>query len=78
LTALILTFLGIEACNTYSIIDKPTVGLIYLNNKEEKKIMDVVDISKFGDATLEKVLKEVKLKIFETEFDSHELNPLYT
>ncbi|GJZ50532.1 hypothetical protein Tco_0604722 [Tanacetum coccineum] len=40
---------------------------IYLNNKEEKKIMDVVDISKFGDATLEKVLKEVKLKIFETD-----------
>ncbi|GJX53319.1 hypothetical protein Tco_0281688 [Tanacetum coccineum] len=69
LTALILTFLGIEACNTYSIIDKPTVGLIYLNNKEEKKIMDVVDISKFCDATLEKVLKEVKLKIFETEFN---------
>ncbi|GJX18028.1 hypothetical protein Tco_0218860 [Tanacetum coccineum] len=51
-----------------SIKDKPTVGLIYLNNKEEKMIMDLVDISKFYDATLEKVLKEVKLKIFETKF----------
>ncbi|GKE62295.1 hypothetical protein Tco_1512662 [Tanacetum coccineum] len=60
LTAPTLTFPSIE--------DKPTVGLIYLNNKEEKMIMDLVDISKFYDATLEKVLKEVKLKIFETEF----------
>ncbi|GJV36910.1 hypothetical protein Tco_1409387 [Tanacetum coccineum] len=36
-----LTFLGIEACNPFSIVDKPTVGLIYLNNKEEKRIMDL-------------------------------------
>nr|GEX13715.1 hypothetical protein [Tanacetum cinerariifolium] len=35
---------------------------------EEKKVMDLVKIVKFCDATLEKVLKEVKLKIFETEF----------
>ncbi|GKB37089.1 hypothetical protein Tco_0882031 [Tanacetum coccineum] len=68
LTALTLTFPGIEAFNPYSIVDEPSVGLIYLNNKEEKRIMDLVDISKFYDATLEKVLKEVKLKIFETEF----------
>nr|GEW37013.1 uncharacterized mitochondrial protein AtMg00810-like [Tanacetum cinerariifolium] len=36
--------------------------------KEEKRVMDLVEIVKFCDATLEKVLKEVKLKIFETEF----------
>ncbi|GJX63396.1 hypothetical protein Tco_0296296 [Tanacetum coccineum] len=68
LTALTLTFPGIDACNPYSIVDEPSIGLIYLNNKEEKRVMDLVDISKFCDATLEKVLKEVKLKIFETEF----------
>ncbi|GJT39278.1 hypothetical protein Tco_0939143 [Tanacetum coccineum] len=68
LTAPTLTFSGIEACNPYSIVDKPIVDLIYLNNKEEKRIMDLVDIAKFCDATLEKVLNEVKLKIFETEF----------
>nr|GEV39363.1 hypothetical protein [Tanacetum cinerariifolium] len=39
--------------------------------KEEKMIMDLVDISKFCYATLEKVLKEVKLKIFETEFKTN-------
>ncbi|GJS70673.1 hypothetical protein Tco_0703514 [Tanacetum coccineum] len=68
LTAPILSFPGIEACNTYSIIDKTYAGLVYLNNKEEKRVIDLVDIPKFCDATMEKVLKEVKLNIFETEF----------
>ncbi|GKA42232.1 hypothetical protein Tco_0734892, partial [Tanacetum coccineum] len=49
-------------------IYEQSVGLIYLNNKEEESIIDLVDIPKFCDGTLEKVLKEVKLKIFETEF----------
>ncbi|GJZ81191.1 hypothetical protein Tco_0646185, partial [Tanacetum coccineum] len=57
----------IEACDPYSIVDEPSVGLIYLNIKEEKRIIDLVDISKFCDATREKVLKEVKLK---TEFQT--------
>ncbi|GJZ14549.1 hypothetical protein Tco_0550226, partial [Tanacetum coccineum] len=52
----------------YSILDKPTTGLINLNNKEEKRVMNLVDIVKFCDAMLERVLKQVKLKIFETEF----------
>nr|GFA55114.1 hypothetical protein [Tanacetum cinerariifolium] len=43
-------------------------SLIYLNIKEEKRVIDLVDIPKFCDATLEKVLKELKLKIFVTEF----------
>ncbi|GJV36871.1 hypothetical protein Tco_1409348 [Tanacetum coccineum] len=61
-------FLGIEARDPYSIMDKPTIGLIYLNNKNEKRVMYLIDISKFCDATLERVLNEVKLRIFETEF----------
>ncbi|GJQ90076.1 hypothetical protein Tco_0001215 [Tanacetum coccineum] len=68
LTAPTLTFPRIESCNPYSIINKPTFSLIYLNNKEEKRIIDLVNIAKFYDATLEKVLKEVKLNIFKTEF----------
>ncbi|GJZ38862.1 hypothetical protein Tco_0585425 [Tanacetum coccineum] len=68
LTAPTLIYPGIEACNPYSIIDKQTTGLIYLNNKEEKRVMNLVEIVKFCDDTLERVLKEVKLKIFETEF----------
>nr|GEU51402.1 hypothetical protein [Tanacetum cinerariifolium] len=37
-------------------------------NRWEKRFMDLVEIVKFCDVTLEKVLKEVKLKIFKTEF----------
>ncbi|GKA26381.1 hypothetical protein Tco_1258631 [Tanacetum coccineum] len=48
-------------------VDKPSIGLIYLNNKDEKRVMYLTEIVKFCDATLEKVLKEVKLKIFQSE-----------
>ncbi|GJX57664.1 hypothetical protein Tco_0287561 [Tanacetum coccineum] len=68
LTAPTLIFYGIEARDPYSIIDVPRVGLIYLNNKEKKRVSKLAEIVKFCDATLERVLKEVKLKIFETEF----------
>ncbi|GJR01777.1 hypothetical protein Tco_0524761 [Tanacetum coccineum] len=67
LTASTLTFPGIEAHEPYSIFDKLTTGLIYLNNKDEKRVMYLVEIVKFCDATLEKVLKEVKLKIFQSK-----------
>nr|GEU37469.1 hypothetical protein [Tanacetum cinerariifolium] len=67
LTASTLTFPGIEAHEPYSIVDKPTTGLIYLNNQDEKRVTYLMDIVKFCDATLEKVLKEVKLKIFQSE-----------
>ncbi|GJR98296.1 hypothetical protein Tco_0270470 [Tanacetum coccineum] len=67
LTAPTLTFPGIEAYEPYSIVDKPNTGLIYLNSKDEKRVMYLVEIVKFCDATLEKVLKEVKLKIFQSE-----------
>ncbi|GJT38884.1 hypothetical protein Tco_0938749 [Tanacetum coccineum] len=62
------TFLDIKACDPFSIVHKPTTGLIYLNSKKEKRFMDLEELSKFCDATLEKVLKEVKLKIFKIEF----------
>ncbi|GJZ22127.1 hypothetical protein Tco_0559166 [Tanacetum coccineum] len=32
-----LTFLGIEEYEQYSIVDKPTTDLIYLNSKDEKR-----------------------------------------
>nr|GEX34639.1 hypothetical protein [Tanacetum cinerariifolium] len=63
----ILTFPGIEAHEQYSIVYKPSTGLIYLNNKYKKWVMYLMEIVKFYDATLEKVLKEVKLKIFQSE-----------
>ncbi|GJU23399.1 hypothetical protein Tco_1156741 [Tanacetum coccineum] len=68
LTAPMLTFPDIKACDPYFIVDKPSIGLIYLNIKNEKRVMYFVEIVKFCDAMLERVLNEVKLKIFETEF----------
>ncbi|GJW44229.1 hypothetical protein Tco_0073028, partial [Tanacetum coccineum] len=67
LTTPTLTFPGIEAHEPYLIVDKTTTGLIYLNSKDEKRVMYLMEIVKFYDATLEKVLKEVKLKIFQSE-----------
>ncbi|GJS28909.1 hypothetical protein Tco_0489529 [Tanacetum coccineum] len=74
LTAPTLIFPGIKASDPYSIVDEPRLCLIYLNNKKEKRVMDLVEIVRFCDATLERVLKEVKLKIFETYIDP---NPVY-
>ncbi|GJT87585.1 hypothetical protein Tco_1069302 [Tanacetum coccineum] len=54
LTAPTLTFPGIEEHEPYLIIDKTTTCLIYLNNKNEKLVMYLVEIVKFCDATLEK------------------------
>ncbi|GJW62244.1 hypothetical protein Tco_0111579 [Tanacetum coccineum] len=67
LTAPTLTFSGIEAHEPYSIVDKATTGLIYLNRKDEKRVTYLMEIVKLCDATMEKVLKEVKLKIFQSE-----------
>ncbi|GJZ79398.1 hypothetical protein Tco_0644235 [Tanacetum coccineum] len=49
LTAPTLTFPGIEEYEPYSIVDKPTTGLIYLNSKDEKRVMYLVEIVKFCD-----------------------------
>ncbi|GKD92048.1 hypothetical protein Tco_1371885 [Tanacetum coccineum] len=68
LTAPTLTVHGIEKLNLYSIVDEPFVGIIYENNKKERRIMNLTEIPKFYDATLEKVLKEVSLKIVESRY----------
>nr|GEW76099.1 hypothetical protein [Tanacetum cinerariifolium] len=59
-----LTIPGIKTRNPYTIKDEPDKGLIYLNSKEENRVMCLVEIAKFCDATLKRVLKEVKLRIF--------------
>nr|GEU95635.1 hypothetical protein [Tanacetum cinerariifolium] len=46
---------------------KLSICLIYLNNKDEKKVMYLTKIVKLYDTMLERVLKEVKLKIFKSK-----------
>ncbi|GKD13593.1 hypothetical protein Tco_1198000 [Tanacetum coccineum] len=59
LNAPTLIFPGIEECNPFSIVDKLTMGLIYLNSKEEKRVMYLIVLSKFCDATLEKAVVRI-------------------
>ncbi|GJX89635.1 retrovirus-related pol polyprotein from transposon TNT 1-94 [Tanacetum coccineum] len=59
----LITFIRKHA--PYTIVDEPRMGLIYLNSKDEKRVMYLEEIVKFCDATLEKVLNEVKLRMFE-------------
>ncbi|GJT45508.1 hypothetical protein Tco_0954223 [Tanacetum coccineum] len=66
LTAPILTLPGIKEHAPYSIVKEPQTCLIYLNGQDEKRVMYLVEIVKFCDATLEKVLNEVKLRMFES------------
>ncbi|GKB40810.1 hypothetical protein Tco_0885752 [Tanacetum coccineum] len=68
LTAPTIKFPGIKEHAPYSIVDEPQMGLIYLNSKDEKRVMYLEEIVKFCYATLEKVLKEVKLRMFESQF----------
>ncbi|GJS03795.1 putative ribonuclease H-like domain-containing protein [Tanacetum coccineum] len=68
LTTPTFTFPGIKEHVSYSIVDKPQIGLIYLNSKDEKRVMYLVEIVKLCDATLEKVLNEVNLRMFKSKF----------
>ncbi|GJZ46724.1 hypothetical protein Tco_0600556 [Tanacetum coccineum] len=51
-----------------TIVDTHKLGLTYLYSKYEKRVMYLEEIVKFCDATLEKVLNEVKLRMFESKF----------
>ncbi|GJU61861.1 hypothetical protein Tco_1243696 [Tanacetum coccineum] len=55
--------LGIKSYQIKINLTAPTLTFL-----EEKRIRDLIDIPKFCDETLEKVLNELNLKIFEIEF----------
>ncbi|GJX45400.1 retrovirus-related pol polyprotein from transposon TNT 1-94 [Tanacetum coccineum] len=60
LTAPTITFLGIKKYKVFSIISKPVYGIIYKNNKKEKRVRRHQEVHKFCDATLKRVLKGLK------------------
>ncbi|GJV12593.1 hypothetical protein Tco_1354134 [Tanacetum coccineum] len=60
LTALTITFLGIENYKMFSIISKLVYGIINKNNKKEKRVMRHQEVHKFCDATLKRVLEGLK------------------
>ncbi|GJY40165.1 hypothetical protein Tco_0427435 [Tanacetum coccineum] len=60
LTAPTMTFPIIEDHEMFSIIYEPVHGIIYKNNKKEKRVMRHSEIHKFCDATLNRVLEGLK------------------
>ncbi|GJU75262.1 hypothetical protein Tco_1272332 [Tanacetum coccineum] len=54
---------SIKNLEPYSIITDPFIGVVY-ENKKERRVMDIREIPKFCDATLEKVVKEVSTIFF--------------
>ncbi|GJZ42570.1 hypothetical protein Tco_0589825 [Tanacetum coccineum] len=61
LTAPTLTILGIEKLALYFVVTEPSVGIVYVKSEKKRRIMSLTEISKFCDATLERVRKEVSL-----------------
>ncbi|GKC47821.1 hypothetical protein Tco_1065543 [Tanacetum coccineum] len=57
LTALTITFPGIEEYKLFNIVSKLVRGMIYENSKKEKRVMVHKEIHKFCDATLKRVLE---------------------
>ncbi|GJS46576.1 hypothetical protein Tco_0596697 [Tanacetum coccineum] len=60
LTQPIITFLGIEEYDVFSIVYEPVHGIIYTNSKKEKRVMRHSEIHKFCDATLRRTLEGLK------------------
>ncbi|GKB29902.1 hypothetical protein Tco_0869303, partial [Tanacetum coccineum] len=60
LTAPTITFPGIKKHKMFSIVSEPVYGIIYKNNKKEKRVMRHQEIHKFCDATLKRVLEALK------------------
>ncbi|GKE14164.1 hypothetical protein Tco_1421741 [Tanacetum coccineum] len=60
LAAPIITFPGIEEYELFTISSESVIGMIYENNKKEKRVMIPKEIHKFCDATLKRVLKRMK------------------
>ncbi|GJX13620.1 hypothetical protein Tco_0205378 [Tanacetum coccineum] len=51
---------SIEALEPYTIIIDPFIGNVYENNKKEMRVKNINQLSKFCDATLNRVLKKVE------------------
>ncbi|GKE11265.1 hypothetical protein Tco_1414816 [Tanacetum coccineum] len=60
LTAPTITFPDIEKYKVFSNVSKPLYGIIYKNNKKEKRVMRHQEVHTFCDATLKRVLEGLK------------------
>ncbi|GJU62504.1 hypothetical protein Tco_1244339 [Tanacetum coccineum] len=59
-TTLTITFPVIEKYKMFFIVSEQVYGIIYKNNKKEKRVMRHQEVHKFCDATLKKILGRIK------------------
>ncbi|GKE24198.1 hypothetical protein Tco_1435710 [Tanacetum coccineum] len=69
LTAPTISFPRIKKHKMFSIIYEPVHGIIYKNNKKEKRVMRHSEIHKFCDATLNRVLECLKSYNNDVKYD---------
>ncbi|GKB40056.1 hypothetical protein Tco_0884998 [Tanacetum coccineum] len=60
LTAPTITFSGIEEYELFTITSELVIGMVYENNKKEKRVMIHKEIHKFCDAMLKRVLEGLR------------------
>ncbi|GJZ56074.1 hypothetical protein Tco_0611267 [Tanacetum coccineum] len=75
LTAPTITFPVIEKEKLFSITSEPIIGMIYENNKKEKKVMIHKEIHTFCDATLKRVLNKLKKYNKDVKYGYANLSP---
>ncbi|GJY88687.1 hypothetical protein Tco_0503315 [Tanacetum coccineum] len=51
---------GIEAIEHDTIITGPFIGIVYENSKKERRVMNIHELQKFCDATLNRILKRIE------------------
>ncbi|GJR18932.1 hypothetical protein Tco_0967459 [Tanacetum coccineum] len=76
LTAPTITFPSIERKKLFSITYEPVVGMIYENNKKEKRVMIHKEIHKICEATLKRVLEKLKKYNKDVKYGYANLSPM--
>ncbi|GKC96453.1 hypothetical protein Tco_1161895 [Tanacetum coccineum] len=65
LTALTLVIPCIEALKPDTISNDPFIGIVYENSKKERRVMSILELQKFYNATLNKVLKRIEIVLLD-------------
>ncbi|GKC54029.1 hypothetical protein Tco_1076774 [Tanacetum coccineum] len=60
LKELLTRWVGIEAIEHDTIITGPFIGIVYENSKKERRVMNIHELQKFCDATLNRILKRIE------------------
>ncbi|GJS47397.1 hypothetical protein Tco_0597518 [Tanacetum coccineum] len=57
---MLMSCMMLKSLEPYTTITDPFIGIVYENNKKERRVMNIDELPKFYDATHSKVLKKVE------------------